>query len=237
MSHLIPEQRTDKNGVTSTKWVRPEGAKKRPSRLPSPTALPAAKQRAADVLVIRDAMVKAGIDERSFKRTLENAESLELLIIADAITNNDEIFNSAITTTIASGSMARSFNLAVVYDPELHKEMSRIPRFQQIQKVTEYAIEYILDAAGDLSEDPIWSLALHEAPARLRAKRIVAAQCAMESVDPSAVEHQIIEQIMDDSRSDHDEMISLVRENPTISCSQLNFLLEGGHSAISRGAL
>jgi hypothetical protein len=39
MSNLIPEQRTDKNGVTSTRWVRPADAANKTTTLPVP-ALP-----------------------------------------------------------------------------------------------------------------------------------------------------------------------------------------------------
>lgn len=50
MSNLIPEPRTDKNGVTSTKWIKPIAATTQPRSLPAPSvavATPAARAKEA----------------------------------------------------------------------------------------------------------------------------------------------------------------------------------------------
>lgn len=41
-SHLVPEQRTDKNGVTSTRWVKPASGSSPVKKMPSPALQPEA---------------------------------------------------------------------------------------------------------------------------------------------------------------------------------------------------
>lgn len=42
MSNLIPERRTDKNGVTRTRWVKPDAARTGTTTIPAPASPPAA---------------------------------------------------------------------------------------------------------------------------------------------------------------------------------------------------
>lgn len=233
MNHLIPEQRTDKNGVTSTKWVRPEGQKKKASRIPAP-ATPASKKRVENAEAIRSAVAQRQIYMGPMDRTLELAKDEELSILANALAANDEVFAGVATKAIALSGMVNAVAIAVVYDPEL-------PRQHMVPKIHEALREanmYLLDIADDdLTHADYIDLATCDDPTRSQVKRFVASYCAMKFDIEHFVDWDIMAQVMDDSRGDNDRAIELIREDPTLSLSELNFKLEGGHSAISRGAL
>jgi hypothetical protein len=233
MSHLIPEQRTNKNGVTSTKWVRPEGKKKKASRIPAPTT-PVSKKRLEDAALIQSAVAQRQIYMGPIARTLELAKDEELSILAEAFANNDEAFANVASKTVALSGMVNAVAIAVVYDPEL-------PRQHMVPKIHEALREanmYLLDIADDdLTVADYIDLATCDDSTRTQVKRFVAAFCAMKFDREHFVDWDIMEQVMDASRDDNDRAIEIIREEPSLSLSELNFRLEGGHTAISRGAL
>lgn len=233
MTNLVPELRTDKNGVTSTKWVRPEGQKKKASRLPAP-ATPVSKKRVEDAEVIQAAVAKHQIYMGTTARTLELAKDEELGLVANALATNDEPFAEMITKMVVLSGMVNTVAMAVVYDPELPRE-NRVPK---IHEALREANMYLLDIPDhEMNVSDYIDLAACDDSTRAQVKRFVATYLAMKFDSEHFVDWDIMEQVMDTSRDDNDRAIELIREEPTLSLSELNFKLEGGHSAISRGAL
>lgn len=237
MSNLIPELRTDKNGVTSTRWVRPDGQKKKLSRLPAPVTS-TSKKRVDDIQVVQSALEKHQINVGPSLRALELAKDEELRILASALAENNEMFADMATRAVNLSGMKNAVALAVVYDPELCKGMPRAQMVQKIQFALYEANMYLLDMPDDdMEEADFIDLATCGESTRVRVKRFVAAYCAMKFDSEHFVDWDIMYQVMDSSRDDNEKAIEVIREEPTLSLSELNFRLEGGHTAISHGAL
>jgi hypothetical protein len=83
-SNLIPEKRTDKNGVTSTRWVKPAAGKgKRGSRLPAPVVPQEAQSPLLD-----EAFKRVGVDILTANLDPRVTRSLEKMMTEVAATDS-----------------------------------------------------------------------------------------------------------------------------------------------------
>jgi hypothetical protein len=201
------------------------------------------------------AAINGGIFEVNRAR-IQNAESLvragtdaEVRAIADALRLDPEGFNGTFLQSMyIEDNLDFAATLATVYSPDIDPGRSRHFRMQAMKGAYIYYVAADESAYPhlrrnkDLADHPIWSITNESQTLRKRARRFVAMTCAVNGLTPRAsleVEEALRAIMLDDTRDDHYTIIEFLRQNNrrNVTLEQLEFVISGGPTAMSVGAL
>lgn len=127
MSNLIPERRTDKNGKTSTRWVKPAAAGSDTASIPPPQR--AVSELEANLTILTDAIKKAKVDSAALNSALRRASNAEIALLASAVQDDPDHFASMmIREGGASGRVNWAASMALVYDKDYFLETASTQR-------------------------------------------------------------------------------------------------------------
>lgn len=248
---LEAHQIVDKNGVRRTVWKKPSLSKSERFAAIKPIIAPKLSKNRMD----HELFISRGIDEfnkglnpkpefirpQVQKRPLDIAISKssdeEIRIIAEALESGDYALRNII---FRRGEKAYSFSglvsLAAVYTPDLFNgDFNTQYRVICINEAVEKAY-YAIHLDGP---DEGWTLADESESSRDRIKRLVHVWSVVQGRDDNGDEpsHDLIQRTLDDSRTDHEETLAVLRETPNASVAQIDFILSGGTAAVSSGML
>jgi hypothetical protein len=84
-----------------------------------------------------------------------------------------------------------------------------------------------------------WNLTEESESGLDKIKRLVRVWSVVVGYDDNAPDPngELMQRMMDDSRIDHEEMFTVLRDNPKATCAQIDFILSGGTAAVSSGML
>lgn len=244
MSKLIPEQRTNKNGVTSRRWVLPESSPSdKAADIPAPAVTSPLAQRSKDTAYISEALGKH-VNVNSLKMTLELGSGEELRIIAGALEEykNDWMFNTELAKAVASKSdLVDAVSRCVVYSPDLYPMLPGTLRIRLINEAISEA-ELYCRTAGQMDDyeswDTDWNLAEEEDSVRRKTKDFVAAWCIISAgTELMHPKDDVMTRVIDETKNDAAAVIDVLRIKPDASVSQIEYMLEGGISALSDGVI
>jgi hypothetical protein len=85
--------------------------------------------------------------------------------------------------------------------------------------------------------DTTWQLSEETEETRARAKRYVAVYCAVNADGLHKPTNDIADLALNANNDDYDMILAVLRDDSTATLERINFVLEGGPSAISSGAL
>lgn len=176
---------------------------------------------------------------------------LQIEVLAAAIASDISFTGVLLEGLTVQRSMNSIAAFAAVYDPLLHEGRSRHVRKVEIEKAMD---RYIL---SDMSIPPrffdygttdfgLWDMFEQDNSRIIRAKRMVAFECAYNAEDAFSsatayitVKKEMRARALDDSRTDHDATLAFLRnhDGQAITIEQLDLILSGGAPAISEGAL
>lgn len=237
MSHLIPELRTDKNGKTSTRWVKPSASSDSARVLPAPT--PVVSDLEENLTVITDAVKRAKVNSMAFNSALRRASRKEIALLSKAIEDDPVNFPSILIRGAGgSGKIDLEVSMALVYDKEnfpegydaskravvLRNSINTAYSFMKITpKVTDLNNNHAIHKEDDLTIE--------------RIRRFVATTSITLSRITKAPDYELLKRAVDETRTDHEATLSILRSEPTATAAQIDFILSGGSSPVSAGAL
>lgn len=249
---LEAHQIVDKNGVRRTVWKKPSLSKSERFAAIKPIIAPnLSKNRMDHELFISRAIdefneglnpkpefIRPQVQKRPLDIAISKSSDEEIRIIAEALESGDYALRNII---FRRGEKAYSFSglvsLAAVYTPDLYNgDFNTQYRVLCINEAVRKAYSAIRLNAPDEG----WSLADEDESFRERTSRLVRLCDAVGSADyeaPIEPSEELIQTMMDDSRDDHDQIISILKSDPKATMAQIEFILSGGSSSISSGML
>lgn len=245
---LEAHQIVDKNGVHRTVWKKPSTSKserfaaikpiivpkKNPSRMDDELAVSKhLKQFNADM----SANGRTLLQERPVDLAVSKCTDAEIRFLAEAMESGDDAIREMILREGAGNySFINAVNAAAVYTPDLYKgEYTSRYRMLVIAEAVEkayYAIHLDTPEGG-------WNLTEESESGLGKIKRLVHVWSVVVGYDENASDPtgELMQRIMDDTRTDHEETLDILRDNPKATVSQIDFILSGGSSAVSSGML
>lgn len=241
MSNLIPERRTDKNGKTSTRWVKPSASVSNVASIPAPQR--AVSELEANLTVLTDAIKKAKVNSAVLDSALYRASNAEITLLAAAVQDDPNHFASIlIREGGASGRVRWAASMAMVYNKDYFLEANSTQRRTVILNNalrTAYKYIHLIDGTKpelDMDQHD-WSLYKEDAVMQARVKRFVATVSVALSRTNTSPARELLARALDESRTDHKETLDVLRSNPTATAAQVDFILNGGNTSTSSGAL
>jgi hypothetical protein len=245
---LEAHQIVDKNGVHRTVWKKPSESKAarfaaiKPILAPKPSV-----NRRDDELTVsgylkdfNDELREKGrttLQERPIDIAVSKCSDAEIRVLAEAMDSGDEAIREMILREGAGNyNFVNAINAAAVYTPDLYKgEYTSRYRMLVIAEAVEKAYYAIhLDAP-----DGGWNLTEESESSRAKIKRLVRVWSVVVGYDDNTPDPngELMQRMMDDNRTDHEEMFTVLRDNPKATCAQIDFILSGGTAAVSSGML
>lgn len=241
MSNLIPERRTDKNGKTSTRWVKPATSDTKALSLPAPQRV--VSELEANLIILNGAIKKAGVDSAVLNSALYKASNIEIAMLAAAVRDDPDHFASIfIREGAGRGSVHWAASMALVYDKTNFLETTSAQRRTVVlNNAIRTAYKYI-NLIDGLEPDPDierydWSLHKEDSGTQTRVKRFVATVSVVLARTNTPPGHELLTRALDDTRTDHMETLDILRSNPSSTAAQVDYLLGGGNGPLSSGAL
>jgi hypothetical protein len=245
---LEAHQIVDKNGVHRTVWKKPSESKSarfaaiKPILAPKPTA-----NRRDDELTVSRCLKdfnaelrekgRTALLERPIDLAVSKCDDAEIRVIAGAMESGDDAIREMILREGAGNyNFVNVVNAAAVYSPDLYSgNYTNRYRMVVIAETVEkayYAIHLDNSYEG-------WNLAHESESGRDKIKRLVRVWSLVVGYDETAPDpsSDLIQRTIDDSRGDHEETLTILRDNPKATCAQIDFILSGGSSAVSSGML
>jgi hypothetical protein len=241
MSNLIPERRTDKNGKTSTRWVKPSASGSNVASIPAPQRV--VSELESNLSIITDAIKKAKVNSAVLNSALRSASNAEIAILASAVQNDPKHFASIlIREGGASGRVHWAASMALVYDKDYFLDTASTQRRTVILNNalrTAYKYIHLIDGTEpelDMDRND-WNLYKEDAVMQERVKRFVATVSVVLSRTNTSPASELLARALDETRTDHKETLDVLRSNPTATAAQVDFILNGGNASTSSGAL
>jgi hypothetical protein len=132
--------------------------------------------------------------------------------------------------------------MALVYDKDCFLDTASTQRRTVILNNalrTAYKYIHLIDGTEpelDMDRND-WSLYKEDAVMQERVKRFVATVSVVLSRTSTSPDRGLLTRALDASRTDHKETLDLLRANPTATAAQVDFIINGGNTPISGGAL
>lgn len=226
-NHLTPEPRTDRNGVTRIRWVKPaapEGRKGMPA--PVANAVPP-----SDRSVVESAIFGLGIFTSSGVDMTRRASDDELAVLATVVRKYGDEFVEFISHAAFMGKGAnRIADVAAVYEPELFNGFKG-HRFESYEK----AIVQSCELAGCGSSG---SGLLTKTPEIIERTRNFIRFCdASIPVSTRALSKPLVSLALGDTGRDPAAVLAVIRQYQLDDPTRIEFVLDGGNPALSDGAL
>lgn len=245
---LEAHQIVDKNGVRRTVWKKPSESKSarfaaiKPILAPKPTP-----SRKDDEKTIgkhfeqfnedMKSKLRTPLQERPVSIAVSKCTDEEIRVLAEALESGDDELREMVLREGASNyNFLNAVNVAAVYSPDLCLgEYTNRYRMLVIAETVEkayYAMRW--DAPDDG-----WKIVEENESTQEKIKRLVHVWSAVEGRDEMGNEpsSDLIQRTLDDDRTDHEETLAVLRDNPKATCAQIDFLLSGGTAAVSSGML
>jgi hypothetical protein len=241
MSNLIPERRTDKNGKTSTRWVKPVASDAKAPSLPAPQRV--VSELEANLSILTEAIKKAKINSAVLNSALRSASNAEIALLAAAVQDDPDNFASiVIREGGASGRVNWAASMAIVYNKGYFLESTSTQRRTVILNNalrTAYKYIHLIDGTEpELDMDRHdWNLYKEDTGMQARVKQFVATVSVVLSRTNTPPNRELLARALDESRTDHKETLDVLRSNPTATAAQVDFILNGGNASTSSGAL
>jgi hypothetical protein len=172
--------------------------------------------------------------------------------LATAIVSDKQFTGSLLDSLTQDGDIDANALIAAVWDPLLHEGRSRSSRKWMVSIALDKYMKHDPDitpkAGGRLIDESLrikdsaglWKLLSNDQSKRLRAKRFVAMESALEyCIVDELVQDTLRARTMDDNRSDHEALLVILRQhyNRPLTVGQIDFILSGGPQVVSDGAL
>jgi hypothetical protein len=241
MNNLIPERRTDKNGKTSTRWVKPSASGSNVASIPAPQR--AVSELESNLTVLTDAIKKARVSSAVLDSALRSASNAEIALLATAVQDDPQHFASIlIREGGASGRVHWAASMALVYNKDHFLDTASTQRRTVIlNNAIRTAYKYINLIDGTEPELDMdrndWSLYKEDAGMQARVQRFVATVSVVLSRTNTPPNRELLSRALDESGTDHKETLDVLRSNPTATAAQVDFILNGGNASTSSGAL
>lgn len=238
MSNLVPTPRTDKNGVTRVRHMKPVSTSPARTKMPQPKLSGVNEGRAAHLGIIRQALTKPKINSATLNMALDGASDNQIARLAAAIEHDPENFKSIM---IRDGGASARFHhaptLAAVYDKNAFPE-DKTPEFLRIvlQGALLRADKHI-NGGDDSKTENTWKLEDEDEATRARVKRFTTLWIVSYLGTQQSRHDGLMERTLDDSRTDHDAVLAIVRDKPSIPEVEVDFILNTGDAALADGAL
>lgn len=241
MSNLIPERRTDKNGKTSTRWVKPVASDTKAPSLPAPQRV--VSELEANLSILTEAIKKAKVNSAVLNSALRSASNAEIALLASAVQDDPDNFASiVIREGGASGRINWVASMALVYDKGHFLETTSTQRRTVILNNalrTAYKYIHLVDGTEpelDMDRND-WRLYREDAVMQERTRRFVATVSVVLARTSTPPGQELLTRALDATRTDHKETLDILRSNPTATAAQVDYLLGGGTASVSSGAL
>jgi hypothetical protein len=232
-----PVRIVDKNGKPTTVHRRNAGALPASYSLPlTPPVNNRHTRKMAHEKVILEAARQANdehgfaiVSEYRLSRAFIHSTETEVQLLAEA--TRLEGFSSMLLN--AEDDPDDTVSIAIVYDPDIEFEGATVN-----MKVIKYLTA--IRAAHDFMRGPsdtTWQLSEETEETRARAKRYVAVYCAVNADGLHKPTNDIADLALNANNDDYDMILAVLRDDSTATLERINFVLEGGPSAISSGAL
>lgn len=232
-----PVSIVDKNGKHTVvhKRVTPQVSSAF-SRLSPPSVAPYPGTRSAHEKVIMDAVAKVNdeagyhyVSEAVIAISLGESSDVEIGLIAGAMHLNG--FKEMLMHAEVSPDELAS--IAVVYDPEI-KISAGTPgmRIAAYSAAINMAHKYMRGPIG-----PLWDLYKESEEKQDKAKRYVAVHMAVNMGGMDTASHDIMDLALNANEDDYSTILTILRSDNKATLERINFVLEGGSSAISAGAI
>ena len=245
---LEAHQIIDKNGVRRTVWKKP--ALPSSSRIAAlkPVLSTSSSTRQHDEGTIRKHLDhyntiqrKQGwnwpmVSDRSVDIAMTTCNDNELHALTQALESGDDAIREVIMKSASRDTnFNKVVNAATVYEPDMHKDaLSNNYRILCITQ--EIRMAYFFMHGKEPDEN--WRLADEDEQTQDRVKRFVRVWQAIENDDEAVTpSDDLLERALDDSRTDHDSILDILRSNSKATCEQIDFILAGGSASISSGML
>ena len=230
---LVPTRITDRNGKQTTVYKKPTASHSPVLSIPAPNNV---SPRAAQMELLAGIFKEIDDDNRNYtslmlSHKLQNATNEELTILTDALGQTPELAET-LAVAAKESHWETIVSLAMVYDPEYGKEPNPQRRMHMLQHALEQAYARIKDEYPRFDR----SLADESIVMRRQAQRYVAAKAAYYT-DEVELSDELIDRLLDHSRTDHDATLEILRANPRVTIEQIDFALAGGTKSLSSGAL
>lgn len=178
---------------------------------------------------VNDEMGYQFIREESLARSLAYASTDELRLVSGSL----HLENFSKLLVDADVSMDEIASIAAVYDPDITPEdKSKWKKASSYYRAINFAHNYMRGPSDD-----VWLLAPEDQEVRDKAKRCVAVFFAVNADGLHKPTNDITDLALNASESDYELILGVLRNDSTASLERINFVLEGGPSAISAGAL
>lgn len=228
-SHLTPEPRTDKNGVTSVRWVKPPSVESKKG-MPAPAAVKEAK--VSDRLYLESVIREGGYLVNTAMQMLNQATPKELAVIAEAVKKHGEMYvESLVESAFRRRYSSEIADVAVVYSPELFNKSAMI-QYNALAKAIRSSCS--LGGCGQASD------ALHKKdPAIIeRTRNFVRFMDAVDKLPTrKAVNDRMISLALGDTGRNPDEVFEVMTRNELYVPEQIEFILDGVAVPLADGAL
>lgn len=169
------------------------------------------------------------VSEYRLSRALIHSTETEVQLLAEA--TQLEGFNSMLLN--AEDDPDDTVSIAIVYDPDIEFEGATVN-----MKVIKYLTA--IGAAHDYMRGPsdtTWQLSEESEATRAKAKRYVAVYCAVNADGLHKPTNDIADLALNASDEDYGMILAVLRHDSAATMERINFVLDGGPSAISAGAL
>lgn len=245
---LEAHQIVDKNGVHRTVWKKPSESKSArfaaikpilapkhtPSRIENEVAVSKHfKQFNSDMM----SKGRTTLQERPIDIAVSKCTDDEIRVLAEAMDSGDDAIREMILREGAGNyNFLNAINAAAVYTTDLYKgEYTSRYRMLIIAEAVEKAYYAIHLDAPDVG----WNLTEESESDLDKIKRLVHVWNAVVGYDENDPDptYDLIQRTIDDSRTDHESTLAILRENPKATCAQIDFILSGGTAAVSSGML
>lgn len=168
------------------------------------------------------------IDEVGIERALVEASDSEIELIAGAV--QFEGYREMLGNAVVDADDTAS--IGAVYDPTILLEGSVHRRLSQYFIAINAAHTYM---RGPISN--VWELYNEPQEVRDKAKRYVAIYCAVTIGGMRKPSNDIADLALNANDDDYEKILTALRNDREATLEQINFILDGGPSAISAGAL
>jgi hypothetical protein len=194
--------------------------------------------RTAHLCIIREALSKPKINSATLNMALDRASDNQIASLAAAIKHDPERFKSIM---IREGGASARFHhaptLAVIYDKSVFSE-NNDPEYRRIiLKAALLRADKHINGGDSSKTESNWNLEDEDEATRARVKRFTTLWIVSYLGTKQSRHDGLMERTLDDSRSDHDAVLAIVRDRPSISEVEVNFILNTGDAALADGAL
>lgn len=226
---------TDKNGKQTTVYVKPAHSSATPTALPVPT-VKNQRTEAFDDLSRVFQRIDAANAERftaiKLSKRIRRASDNDIAILTSTLDVHPEFEDVLASAALHGTKWNDMVSMAIVYDADLPAGKTASRQRAVFINALNAAHAYM---NGDLLDDG-WELGNEGDLNKIRAQRFVAAWVIIET-GQSVGSFELMMRMIDSNRTDHDEMLNVLRSNPDATVAQIDFILSGGNKSLSSGAI